>query len=297
MASYRVTRHRRLVPTTRTQGTPTRVRPGADKDNVWIQIEWCKGETQGQIRLRADIPAQTQELLKKILNVIQSGGNGNDLLKELQGAEITPSATFDITQSKTWQLVGSIKMTVSRGGPKSAGGKVKVKTPGGTFGVEAEGGSSGGSVIGTFSRPLPGEPKAVKCNVEKTELKVESTFTCELETITPPSKEKKFRDVPMTLERSRYIYFHFELDRIEEGRTAPELAALQADIADDFKVAQIEGFTSPEGPMAKRGRFRGNTKLAQDRAEAAFKRVQKTCRTGFRVLRGRRRRHAENRRG
>lgn len=277
-ARYRVTRHRRFVPVTRSQGTPTRVTPGADRDRVWIQVEWCQGRTAGTVRLSADVPAQARDLLTRIANVIQSGGDADALRRELAGTQISPSVDFTILQSRSFRLTGSIQVTFGQQGATAGAGRVGVTTPAGTFGGRVEADRSGG-VTGTitYEVPLPGEPRQVQCRVERTRLEVESTFTCELERTTPPRREPRTRPVQRQDERTRYVYFHFEQDRIEEARTAPQIALLRTDVGEGYRVVRIEGFTSPEGPMARRGRFRGNTQLAEDRAQAALERVRSTC--------------------
>jgi hypothetical protein len=84
--------------------------------------------------------------------------------------------------------------------------------------------------------------------------------------------------VPVTDRQSRYLYFDYAKDSIDRSQSASELSALAQNLNDGFQVTNIAGFTSPEGPMPPgRGRFIGNTALAQARADAAKQQVETLC--------------------
>ena len=55
--------------------------------------------------------------------------------------------------------------------------------------------------------------------------------------------------VPVTDRESRYIYFDYAKSSIDKGRSAGEMALLGKALAEGFKVTNVAGFTSPEGPM------------------------------------------------
>jgi hypothetical protein len=107
-----------------------------------------------------------------------------------------------------------------------------------------------------------------------------SEYQCRRERDVPARQEQRTRTVERTEERARYIYFNYAQDIIDERRSAAEIAQLQADLAEGYRVSNITAFTSPEGPMAPGRRFRGNERLAQDRARAAMERIRRLCASG-----------------
>ena len=274
---YKVNRFRTITTETSEEYLPPRIKPKIDFDKVSIKIEWCKG-TKGEIELGADAPKQVQDLAKRIGGVIQKGGTSDEVLKEIQGSKITPFAKFDIAKSGDWKVTGEINVTVGKGGVTAAGGKVGVeKGPFGGF-IEGKKEEGGGSLQAGFEYKFGRETKKFTCPTrEVVKLVQRTTYQCVKETRVPAKKEERTRMVPRLDERSRYIYFQYADDKIEEKQSTSELAKLSSDLQEGYKVSNIKAFTSPEGPMAPARRFRGNEQLARDRAKAAFDKVKAIC--------------------
>jgi hypothetical protein len=147
------------------------------------------------------------------------------------------------------------------------------------IGVEGQGSKEGGGTITGNIRITPGQTnKKFTCPTrERVRLEQTTDYTCRLERQVPASKEKRTRTVQKKDERSRYIYFVYAQDTIEPKQSATELAALQRDLAEGFRVSNITAYTSPEGPQARVPGFRGNDQLATDRAVAAKKYIETNC--------------------
>ncbi len=279
---YRVTRTRELRPHTETQYFPPSVTADADRTNLWLRVEWCQG-TKGSVELGADVPQQLQNLIRDILQTIASGGKAEDVIKK---TNLTPYVNVVITKSGSWQLSGGVHVTVGQQGVTGGGGQIGFKK--GEYevgvGVDVEGRRNVTPTV-TLKGPLPGEPKLPKFDCptrEKLTVVEVVKFKCVKEEYTPPHDvpppEKKVPD-----SRERYIYFLYAKDKVnhnlvgEGDLTAASLDALKGDFRDGYRVAQITGYTSPEGPMQPRGHFEGNIALGKERAEAAKKLVLERC--------------------
>ncbi|NJO59400.1 MAG: DUF4157 domain-containing protein [Richelia sp. RM2_1_2] len=60
---YRVTRRRREQRRERGSVEPfTRFSPGIDRERVWLELEWCSGATEGEVRVGANVPEQVIQI-------------------------------------------------------------------------------------------------------------------------------------------------------------------------------------------------------------------------------------------
>jgi hypothetical protein len=107
--------------------------------------------------------------------------------------------------------------------------------------------------------------------------RISTRFRCER--LTPAHTETRTRTVTSTDQQSKYIYFNYATDTINVAQSRENLAAIQQLLTSGYRVTQIRGFTSPEGPLGRRrgSTFMGNTLLAQARADAAQQRLQQIC--------------------
>lgn len=286
---YRVTRHVRLVEkkTTKTKGPS--VTPKIDLNNVWLQIDWCEGDTQGKIEIGANVPKQAQELLKNAGQAIIQGGDINTVLN---GIDVTPYVSVTVTQSGKFQFSAKSEVTVdpSNGKVTRGGGSLGLDLPGAQLRI----GVTAGEVPGTGQTDIRGEGKLVipfgKGAVPKVtcptknhvEIVPEVTFTCEEEI--PAHPETRTR--PVTRTKSVYLYFHYSEPNLETDAKMPgkalndtNLPELRTLLQNNWQVSRIAGYASPEGPMEQQpgSKFQGNRKLSEERAIAARDLIAAEC--------------------
>jgi hypothetical protein len=278
---YRVTRRVRLVEkkTTKTKGPS--VTPHIDLNNVWLQIDWCEGDTQGKVEIGANVPKQAQELLK---NAGQAIISGKDISTVLDGIDVTPYVSVTVTQSGKFQFSAKSEVTVdpTNGKVTRGGGSLGLDLPD----IQFRGGVTGGEVPGTGQSDVRVEGKIVipfgkksvpkvTCPVEHhVEIVPEVTLTCEEEI--PEHPETRTR--PVTRTKSVYLYFHYSEPNLETDPKMPGKALNDANLPEldsllqsNWQVNRITGYASPEGPMEQKpgSKFEGNQKLSEDRAIAA----------------------------
>lgn len=273
---YYVTRKRDIEAHTSTQWCPPSVTAGADRVNVWLRIEWCRG-ARGRVEIGADIPQELQNLIRDLVHSITSGGSAEDVVKKTNFA---PYVNVVITKSGSWQLSSGIHITVGPSGVTGGGGQIGLEKEGwGKFSLEGGSEEVGGGkrdIRGMLKWTIPlGKVPRFECPVrEKVTLVEVVKFTCEKYVFVPP-KVPDFR--------TRYIYFQWASTDLnnnlagEGDLTSGNLSALITDFKEGYRVSTITGFTSPEGPMGRLGRFEGNTKLAAERAEKAKDHVKDAC--------------------
>lgn len=287
---YRVTRHVRLVDANVPYTPGPSVTPHIDRTNIWLQIDWCEGQTRGDIRIGADVPQQAQQMLRNAGEAIIQG-RGLNVDTVLNDIDITPFVSVTITQSGRFRFSGRADVTVDPfgGGDVTRGrGSLELETPYGTF----RGGLSGGEVPGTgrtdirpeigWEIPLDPVPR-VECPVRhRVEIVPQVTYTCEEEI--PEHPETRTR--PVTRTRSVYLYFHYAEPILETDARMPgkalndtNLPELRSLLQDRWQVSQIAGYASPEGPMEQRpgSQFQGNRRLSEQRAEATHDLITAEC--------------------
>lgn len=298
---YRVTRKITLGETKTIPQKAVGVSGGIDFKNVWLEIEWCKGNNQGKIKIGANLPKQLQNVLKNTGEAILKGENVNvDTL--LKGVDITPFVSLSVTQSGKFQINAQSEVTVdpTTGEVTRGGGSAEVKTPGGTL----KGSVTGGQVPGTnqqdiramleFIIPLPGQgsvPK-VKCPTKRIEIGPQITYVCEEEMPAFPVT----LSLPITRTKSVYLYYHYAKPELETDADMPgkalndeNLPKLESLLRDEWQVSRIVGYASPEGPMEQQrpGGFMGNIELSKKRAQAAKELIEEKCKPSLLDMRQR----------
>ncbi len=257
------------------------VKPGGDKQDVWLDVELCRGNTEGTIRVGANVPDQVIQLM---LNTITSGGDVDAAWKK---ASITPSVSGTLKVGH-WSVDLSAHTTVdTKGKDTGAGGEVSVGTdlPGGraTVGVSGESQTVGGNPLGGiqaqgFIRFEWGKSQTPpKCTTQK--LRSGFTYECREERdVSRPGTQA----VTNTDERDYNLFFNYAVPEFNESRNGQSWKDLAADLATGgYQVARIEGWASPEGPRGKgQGGFVGNDVLSQQRADAVKKRITALCKGG-----------------
>ena len=261
--------------------------PKIDKNNVWLQVNWCstgkKGDIHGEVKVGADLPAAAQTALTDLGNDIK---NGTDPKKAILKAKIQPFASVHIAQSKRFavDLSGGPTIEPFGGGVTGGGGKASVKI--GNVELSADVQVTAGSgrpdvrVIGGVTIPLGG-PEKVTC--KRTFVIPRISYQCEK--IMPEHEE------PKQVSDTRRHYFYYEFAKPEfakRGRTATLDAeakrALKQELYNGYRIDSIEGFASPEGAVGPQERpadrpkgFVGNYVLSKDRAKAAEDWVKGVC--------------------
>lgn len=229
--------------------------PGANFQDIWLDIELCKGGTEVHITPSVDIP---QALASTIANMVA----GSDALK---GVSLSPTLKFTIVQNQNYTLSIGPSVTVDQGGFSGAGGTVKVETKDRTVtgGVHCD--PRAKSCMFTLELGGGKTTKDVHC-VKKGKQKI--TYTCEKIThvpAVPEVPEEKKTDV-----QTRYVFFrHARHDVRKDFRLPTDIQTLNEQ---GYRVTSIKGFTSPEGPRGAENapQFEGNLALAIERAQAAY---------------------------
>ena len=250
--------------------------PGIDRQNVWLDIEWCAGKNHGTVRVGANIP---DAVLKTILNTVTSGG---DIDSAIRGISLTPFVETNILQSGSFQITGRGEVTINRQGDVT-GGEGRVNVSSGPVDVSVGAGSRDvggrpdihGDVKVTYTPGRKTEDK--DCRRERKRVVENVRFECQTERDIPA------RDVSETVQvrdtRTRFVYFEYASD-VVHPRSGGDVSALTGDLRDGFQISRIRAFTSPEGPMARGPGFEGNDKLARKRAAAAARVAMDACKRG-----------------
>lgn len=254
------------------------VTPGIDREQVWLDVEFCRGSTEGTIRVGANVPEQA---IQMVLRAISSGG---DVAGAWRQASITPNASGTIRVGQ-WQVDLSARATVSSGGNVTGGGgevSVGTNTPGGrvTVGGNVES-QQGGVQGGVFIRWQPGGSRpAPRC----TRQRVRSGFTyeCREERDVAPETRSGTQRVTTTDRHVYNVFFRYAVPDFDEPRNRQTWPDLASDLSTGsvFQVTRIEGWASPEGPLAPGPRFMGNEELSRRRAEAARTQITTLCTSG-----------------
>ena len=258
--------------------TTLNAKPGIDKQDVWLEVEFCRGATEGTIRVDANVPDQAIQL---VLNTLTSGG---DVKAAWAKASVTPKLSGTV-KTGHWSVDASVHTTVdTKGKDTGVGGEVSVGTDVGG-GRATVGGSVDSQQVGT--NPLGGVQGQLffryewgksqtppKCPTEK--LKAGFTYECQEE---QEVTKQGTQSVTRTEERDYNLFFNYAVPQFNEPRNTQTWKDLAADLAGGgYQVARIEGWASPEGPMGPgKGGFVGNDVLSQQRADAVNKRILALC--------------------
>lgn len=275
-ATYRVTR---VVNTTTTTTTP-RPRFGAsiDMNTVSVNLTWCSDRLRGDITLGANIPEAAREVAQRLLDAITRGASGEELSRILRSADATPFLEVVLAQSGAFRLTARGEITVNSQGVTGAGGSLDFEIGPVDIGATVEGSEEGGVSVIPHIRITPGRSQdRFRCT--QLRQRISTRFRCER--LTPARTETRTRTVTSTDTQTKYIYFNYATAGINMTQSSRNLMAIQQLLASGYRVTQIQGFTSPEGPLGRRrgSTFMGNTQLAEDRANAAQQRLQQICAT------------------
>jgi len=261
-----------------------RVRPGIDREQVWVELEFCRGGTQGTIRVGANVPEQVIQLL---LRTISSGG---DVAAAWRQASITPSASGTLRVGH-WQVDLSARATVgSSGQATGAGGEVSVSTETHqgrvTGGVSVESQQVGGDPFGGTRAQLffrvqwGGSQPAPHCTIQR--VRSGFTFECREERDVTPQPRAGTQSVATTDEHVYNVFFRYAKPVFKERQNRQTWRDISTDLASGtgFQVTRIEGWASPEGPTPPGPGFMGNEELSKQRAEAVRTEIESLCGTG-----------------
>lgn len=263
--------------------TNARARPGMDREQVWLDVEFCRGSTEGTIRVGANVPEQ---VIQMVLRTISSGGNVADAWRQ---ASITPSVSGTLRVGH-WQVDLSAHTTVdSSGTDTGAGGEASVSTDtsrgritvgGHIESQEVNDNPFGGAQGGVFIRWRPGASRPTpRC----TRQRVRSGFTyeCREEREVDSQSRSGTQSITTTDENIYNVFFRYAVPNFDAPRNRQTWIDLANDLntGSGFQVVRIEGWASPEGPMDPTRRFMGNRELSRQRAEAARTQIATLCTT------------------
>jgi hypothetical protein len=293
---YLITRKRRKeVEVTEGRRKPhLSTKPGIDRQNVWLDINFCQGATEGTVKIGADIPDQ---VVQAIISNVMSGG---DIDAAVRNMKFTPFAEANV-QIRNWKISAKAQTTVdTEGKVQGAEGSVKVDTdtPAGRVGGKIGVGSQkvgddplGGLTVTIGIEWTPGaEPRKIPdCRPRNVRVVEYISYRCDEEATVPARDVPRTREVTKEDKRDLYLYFQYATPRLDSQRSAAPLSELRGLLGEGYRVTLVEGYTSPEGPEGsaedvkagqyKRGKyhFKHNRQLSQDRAEAAVREVERLC--------------------
>jgi len=288
---YVVTRTAVPVRHTSEEPAPPKVGVGADAVKAWVRVEWCRGESKGQV----DVGADFAKLVPDLLKLVAAGQNVDAFLKN---AKITPYIDVLIAQSGKFQLKVKVEVDVGEGGATAERGGLQLHTE--YVDLSVTGGATQTpqgttpSANFTLTIPLGPKPKTFECKDKVKEWWEQSyLYECvkEREPDTP-KPEPPAQPTPLG-PQTRSVYFCYSTAEVNDNKCAQSpadpsrksyeklgrdyqklneesKAGLQADFSNKYSVTEVVGYTSPEGPDKPAGPFEGNVRLAQDRAKAAL---------------------------
>jgi hypothetical protein len=275
-----VTRKRSTVPIVKKRGT-FGVGFGADSDRIWMKASWCRG-TRGEIRVGGNPQGAAKDVLKNLAQGIANGGDADDVKRIITAAEIQPFIDWDIQRPGDWKITGEVKLTFDKGGLKTAGGKVSVAKGPFEGGIEGEGDREGSWNVTVTGKWTPGGKTKTKDECPADELLFPYEYECVRERDIPATTKpvKKTADDPYP--EHRFIYFKYASDEVNKKLTPDsEIQALGDLMARDYKVVNIQAFTSPEGLRDPSPRWKeGNKALGMRRAEKAKEIASAACTSG-----------------
>jgi hypothetical protein len=272
--TYRVTR---VINTTIRRTIPRpRVSADANEETVSVTLSWCRDNLRGDVQLGANIPEAARQVAQQVLEAITRGAPASEISGILQGAEATPFLEVVIAQSGTFRLTARGEITLSSQSVSGGRGSLDLELGPVDVGVDVQGGTgsgiSGGIHIGgTIGR------RQDRFNCTSVTQRITTRYVCEQ--LVPEHTVPRTRTVPSTDILTKYIYFNYATDTINLAQSRANLVAIQQLLGSGYRVTEIQGFTSPEGPLARRrgSTFMGNTALAEARANAALQRLQEIC--------------------
>jgi hypothetical protein len=274
---YLVTRERRPVVKTK-RPSPVGAGFGHDSDRVYLKIEWCSG-TKGEIQVGVNAPEAVKDALKEISKGIVNGSSPAEIETAVKNTEIKPSIRFDVARSGDWKVEGEIEIEVKGTAVEGGKGEITVKRGEWDLALEIKN-KDGSTTAGLTIKWTPGRKVPThSCPKEQVWFGQETVFMARLESVTPGHYEKRKREEDKHEEATRFVYFDYAKDKIDEKRSAGELQQLRKNFGEGFRVSLVEGLTSPEGSHApaKTGSWKGNVDLGKKRAKAALKRAEKEC--------------------
>jgi hypothetical protein len=247
-----------------------------------LDIEFCRGSTEGSLRFGANVPEQA---IQMVVHTLAAGGDVNAAWNQ---ASITPSVRGSI-RSGRWKVELNAQTSVdSSGHDTSVSGGVSVSTDvaghqvtvGGTAQSQDVGGNHFGGASGslTVTIDLDQSPPPAHCTTQH--VRSGFNYECTEEQDVAPTTIPGTQLVTNTDERIYNLFFLYARPDFDELRNRQSLASLVGDLTNGsgFQVARIAGFASPEGPMqASANGFMGNTELSNKRAEAARRRISDLC--------------------
>jgi hypothetical protein len=275
-----VTRKRSTKPIVKKKGT-LGAGFGADSDRVWLKVSWCTG-TRGEIRIGGNPQGAAKDVLKNLAQGIANGGNADDVKQAITGAEIEPFIDWDIQQPGDWKITGEVTLTFDKSGFDKVKGKVGVSKGPFEGGIQGEADKDGGWNVTVQGKWTPGGQTKTKKACDPDELVFPYEYECVRERDIPATTKPVKKSADDTFPEHRFIYFKYASDEVNQALTPQsDLDALSQLMAADYKVVNVQAFTSPEGLRDPSPAWdEGNTKLSGRRAKKAYDLAGAACTNG-----------------
>ncbi len=266
-------------PVTKWKYPDPSARFGWDKNNIWIEIDWCKN-TKGSIQIGSAVPSAIRQMFQNLLGQISSGKL--DMNKSLKQANFQHFIKIMLRLKSGWKI-SAMLYTDIKGGSEYSGAGAGGCVEWGPFTGCIKGGHEKGfgwNVQGTLSVTWVNVPEGFKCPKEKkqtSKLVITPKYTCKQYI---PAGTKKITSLESDIDtKSFYIYYPYirhEKKSIDTKRS--QILELTEALQKGYKVVSITGHASPEGPIKRETRtFMGNEALAQKRADTAKEFVKDIC--------------------
>ncbi len=271
---YRVRRTRIPKPLGNPGHLPPSVDFDIDQNNVTVQISWCQG-TRGQVQIGANLTGQALSVAQQIAGIIARGGTRDEVLEALQSTDVTPFVETVVARSGQWRIFLRGDVTVGSDGVTAGSGSVGIRRGPVDLEVTGTADENGGNISGQV-RVTPGRrDETFDCPKETVEQTYENRYSCER--YRQAHEETRTRTEESDDIQTRYVYFNYAQDVIDETRSQETLNNIENLLTDGYRVTNVEGFTSPEGTTSPGRRFMGNTELGQRRANTTLARLQVIC--------------------
>jgi hypothetical protein len=258
----------------------TRVSLESDDRRVWMRIAWCRG-TQGQIDVGTNPQGALSDLMQTVGREITSGGGTTRIIRAIREAELEPFAEVDIARSREWRITAQVGVALNSAGFQGVTGRAELDV--GWMRVGLQGslsdpqGEPQGQVGLTFTFDLgPRQAPERRCDPQVVDLFW--AYSCQRQRQETVELEGPL--LPRHAEETRFVYFNYATADIDGARSGGELEHVRDLLSRGYRVTQVEGFTSPEGPQGASRRFMGNVALADARAQAAVAAVGQRCPEG-----------------
>jgi len=267
---------------------PPSVGADIDEKNITFYINWCRGSNKGNITLGADVPAKAKDVLQRIADVLNSGGDLKQVENELGQTSLQPFLDVLIASSGKFSISAHGEINVGQDGV--TGGKGSLDFGFNSIDViftgEKNPAPSGGGQIpfnfGIVIKFTPGKNQTFDCPVIPIKIPQKSHLVCKCPT--PSRTDTIPSGLKIGKHQVKFLYFNYQFSTVNKKLSpgnegdVDSVTNLEKALRDGYRVKKIVGYTSPEGDLEQvKPGFEGNKLLSEERAIAAKLELKNIC--------------------